>query len=416
MSAASSTEDLMTLGRLLTEVGGFASTVMSRTDIQFAAKCRRKAARIEKELLRRGVVKKFNDIFSVLSENSNPGEEVPLYGLRLREMTVSELEQLYRSRSRRIEAKITEGREYFTRYTESRIVEELKTRCPANQSEQLKTDYCLITHRMEMTNMAMVLSIPLGHPIDLASMRKEVNSMKTAFSVEEFPNSVHLHGDIPTKLAEVISIYGNFHTISEREALIEVTDMALDFLHNYRLNDVGYKGIPIDSANQPKNRGRYHQKAKRYSKDIQLLAGLLAELVELRRKETIKIPAWVGEMLVDAVAAWEKCPAVPDTDMVIPLLTLSLFLRTQPFKSDVDSKHSASTFLGSRDSSASLRNRNTSASDQSAALERKAQRIINKCYRSCISGTGTPAQFNIATTCSTYVPRYNPSKLITLFP
>lgn len=208
VSATSPVEDLVTLSRLLEEVGGFASTVMNDDCEQLAVKCRSKAEEVEEELLRR--------------DSSDPElqhrEAVRPFGLlndlglwtasELSEMTISELEQLYRNRPLRIKARRAEGMEHFTHYPESHIVAELKTRQPANQSEQLKIDYCLITHSMEMTNMSLVLALPLGTPVAI--------------------DSSYTH--IPSALKAIINRYTHYKTVNEREALIEATDIATHLL------------------------------------------------------------------------------------------------------------------------------------------------------------------------------------------
>ena len=82
--------------------------------------------------------------------------------------------------------------------------------------------------------------------------------------------------------------------------------------------------------------------------DLQSLANLTANLAELQRRKMAHCPAWLPRLLTTTITCWRRSPSVPDTDMVFPLLTAALINRTP-------------------------------------ALERQAQRIINRCHQHLLS-------------------------------
>ena len=141
----------------------------------------------------------------------------------------------------------------------------------------------------------------------------------------------------------MIRQYADYKTIADREILIEYTDSALE---------------TIDMA-----------------PDKQTVAELAAELAELGRKKIIRIPQKVYSILYNAVNDWQKHPHVPDTEMVMPLMTLSLL-------------------------------------NNDLTFERKAIRIINRCYKACLDSP-TDADLRIAITFREYLPRFSRSRLKT---
>lgn len=109
------------------------------------------------------------------------------------------------------------------------------------------------------------------------------------------------------------------------------------------------------------------------SGDARSMLGLVTEIAEIGRRKIIHVPAWVDKMLEDAVAQQTD----NDAELAIPLLTL----------------HLAS---GNR------------------AFERKAQRIINRCYKSALNETLGLSQLidnlHTAVTCCEYVTRFSVRK------
>ncbi len=109
------------------------------------------------------------------------------------------------------------------------------------------------------------------------------------------------------------------------------------------------------------------------SGDTRSMLGLVTEIAEIGRRKIIHVPAWVDKMLEDAI--------MQNTDnyagLVMPLLTLHLI-------------------NGNR------------------SLERKAQRIINRCYKSALGEAPDLRQLidnlHTAVTCCEYVTRFSVRK------
>ena len=104
---------------------------------------------------------------------------------------------------------------------------------------------------------------------------------------------------------------------------------------------------------------------------------LLCELVELRRKRIIPIPAWVDTRLEKTVKQALLSDGGNDPRLALPLLTLHMLTGDD-------------------------------------ALERKARRIINRCYREAFDDTlPLPRRIDslhTAVTCCDYVTRFSPRK------
>ena len=112
---------------------------------------------------------------------------------------------------------------------------------------------------------------------------------------------------------------------------------------------------------------------------LQPCAGLIAQLAELTLNPDLHIPHEIRTRLSEAIADWQFNPRVSDTEMAYPLLVHSM-LTNQP------------------------------------AYERKAQRILNRAYKTLLT---TVNQINIpalyaVTTLKTYVTRYSRNKINTL--
>lgn len=109
------------------------------------------------------------------------------------------------------------------------------------------------------------------------------------------------------------------------------------------------------------------------SGDARSMLGLVTEISEIGRRKIIHVPEWVNKMLEDAVAQQTD----NDAGLAIPLLTLHLV-------------------SGNR------------------AFERKAQRIINRCYRSALNETLGLSQMidnlHTAVACCEYITRFSVRK------
>lgn len=240
---------------------------------------------------------------------------------KLSKLEIDGLYNLYRQWPHRHEERLLSGREHLTFYFEGRIIRELQRRHSTTRAEHQKIDYCSEAYKGELINMARIFGIPVGN-IQATAPSKTRN---------------------PEELAAVIRQYADYKTIADREILIEYTDSALE---------------TIDVA-----------------PDKQTVAELAAELAELDRKKIIRIPQKVYSILYNAVNDWLKHPRVPDTEMVMPLMTLSLL-------------------------------------NNDLTFERKAIRIINRCYKACLDSP-TDADLRIAITFREYLPRFSRNRLKT---
>ncbi|MBP3536671.1 MAG: hypothetical protein J6J93_03940 [Muribaculaceae bacterium] len=133
VSAASPTCELITVGQILSEVGDCASTVLDREHLSFTRKCATRLKKVVGELIARRCIQSPDDLYEIDRTASVPKD--------LSSMTVDELYRLYRQWPLR-HAKGTDN-------LEDAIVRELSTRTPTTRTDQLKIDYCLLTHTNE---------------------------------------------------------------------------------------------------------------------------------------------------------------------------------------------------------------------------------------------------------------------------
>lgn len=147
VSAASPTCELITVGQILSEVGDCASTVLDREHLSFTRKCATRLKKVVGELIARRCIQSPDDLYEIDRTATEPKD--------LPSMTVDELYRLYRQWPLR-RAKDTDDN------LEESIVRELSTRTPTTRADQLKIDYCLLTHTNEtaMLGGAPSSSIP----------------------------------------------------------------------------------------------------------------------------------------------------------------------------------------------------------------------------------------------------------------
>ncbi len=237
-------------------------------------------------------------------------------------MTVFELEKLYHGRSIRTDVRILEGREPITRYPESRIISEMEKLAGESYEARSIVERCRKDHEAEMRHLSLVFRLPLGN-----------------FGYLKFnPNYPYT----PQELSLLLDLFSTPRTFAEREFLVEIVDIAIDV---------------IDAA-----------------KDKQSVAMLAATLVELDRTKTVKSPVWILDILRGAVNGWISSPAVADTEMVLPLLTLAFI-------------------------------------DEDWKLQRRAQRIINRCYIESKEGKGSAESICLSTAYSSYLNRFSTRKI-----
>lgn len=218
-----------------------------------------------------------------------------------------------------------------TFYFEGCIVRELKQRKAVNKAEQFKVDYCVATYQNELDNLAFIFSRPVE--VDRDKIYPDRDKSYT-----------------PDELTALIHLYADFHDIIEREILVGYVDLALDWLEKNE-----------DTATQ---------------------LGLLTEVVELRRKEVIHVPAWVERKLEDMIRHTTSSQISKEGDWVPAMLTMHLINKDQ-------------------------------------ALERKAQRLINSCYRLSFACDKNFAKriecLHTAATCNDYVSRFSIRKVARLW-
>lgn len=99
------------------------------------------------------------------------------------------------------------------------------------------------------------------------------------------------------------------------------------------------------------------------AQDKALILALATEIAELGRKQIISTPAWVTDIIAEGIKT------AADSDKALPLLTLALIQKDQ-------------------------------------SLERQAQRIINRCYKECLT-TPTIDTLYTSVMCSEYVTRFS---------
>lgn len=278
VSAASPTDELLTLGQILSEVGDYASTVLDSEHLSLSRKCNTRLRKVIGELKARNSLFSVEGLYDICPNKSGLSDKSDFAT-----MTVSELHSLYRRWPIHHREREAQGREHFTFYREGKIVNELLRRKAANKAEQLKIDYCVATYHNELDNMSFVFSRPVqidGEKINPDSGRR--------YSSEE--------------LTALIRLYSDYRDIVERELLVEYVDYALDLLKR-----------DIDTASTLR---------------------LLIEIAELGRRKTIRIPEWVNKKLEDAVT---YCMSLKDSTSVNEESALAEAMLTLQLLNDDDS-------------------------------------------------------------------------------
>lgn len=233
VTAVSPTNELITIGQILSEVGDYACTILDKEHLSFARKCANRLKKVVGELTSRGSIQSQDDLYEIQRGNAVPTD--------LSTMTVDELYKLYRQWPTRHQERLNEGREHMTYYYEGQIVRELQSRKPTTKDERLKIDYCNATYSNELDNMSFIFSCPVENDND-----KIYPERTKEYSSDE--------------LAELIKRYSHYQDIAEREILIEYVDIALDMLERNGCN---------------------HE-----------LLRLLTEVADLGQRKVIRVPKW----------------------------------------------------------------------------------------------------------------------------
>ncbi len=320
ISALSPTDELLTLGQIYSEVGDYASSVLDSEHLSLSKKCGARLSKVVGELISRQRIDSAANLYDI-SYAEVVDDDITT-------MTIGELHSLYRRWPIRHQERATEGREHLTFYYEGRVVRELQLRKAANKGEQLKIDYCVAAYNNELENLSFTLSLPL-----------KVDEDKI------FPDPTRIY--TTDELIAIIGLYSNYRDITEREILIEYTDIALDM---------------IESGD-----------------DLRLLLGLITEIAELGYKNVVHVPAWVNDRLEAAVKD---------------------FSVSENYESHIDNYALALLTLHQINGTPSL--------------ERKAIRIINRCYKAVFDVNeelGKRIEYlHTAVTCCDYVTRFSARK------
>ena len=326
VSAASPTDELVTLGQILSEVGDYMSAILDRDHLSLSRRCATRLRKVVGELVARKRIESPDDLYE-MPASAVAGEDPGA-------MTVSELHAHYRLWPMRHQEREAMGREHLTFCHEGRIVRELLTRKPADRSERLKIDYCLATYGNELENLSFILSLPLKADADNA-----------------YPDPGRDYS--PEELVSLIRKHSSFRDIIGREILVEYVDIALDLLER--------------DNQQPTTENRQR-------KTDNTLA-LLTELSELRRRQTIRIPAWVDRKLEEAVNSALASATTGDPGLPLAMLALEMV-------------------------------------NGDSSLTDKATAMINRCYKRAFdesAGVGERiASLHTAVMCCDYVTRFSP--------
>ena len=321
ITQSSPIDDLRLLENLYSEIGGFASTILDKRHLAFSRECVKRLGKVTAILARLKDNK--TEIAAECTEIKTDAD--------LTTLTVNELYNLYRCWPERHQKRALEGREQMSFYFEGRIVSELKRRKSLTDSEQLKVDYCKMTYMSELENLSFIYSVPVETQMELLA-----------------PEAGKVYS--PSELSSLIKLYTQYNSIAERELLIEYVDIALDRM--------------------------------RSAEDKAMFMGVAAEIVELGRRDLVKVPEWTVDFLSEAIDRARKDPRIPESELVLPLLTLN------------------------------LRN-------NSPKLEREAQRIINRCYKSAFDESAQLSErienLHTAVTCCDYVTRFSIRKAAALW-
>lgn len=327
VSSSSPTDELLTLGQILSEVGAYASTVLDRDHLTLSRECGTRLRNVVVELVSRQSIKSEDELYDV--PQTGPS------GSDLSALSIGELHELYRRWPVRHRDREAEGREHFTFYYEDRIVNELLRRKVVGKAEQLKVDYCVATYCNELDNMSSVFSLPV-----------QIDGEKI------YPDSGRRYS--PDELTALIRLYGDYRDIVDRELLVEYVDHALDLLEQ-----------SVDSASTLR---------------------LLTAVAELGRRKRIRVPGWVNRKLEDMVDGCASLkghvPADMDCALAEAMLTLQLL-------------------------------------NGDNSLIRKAERIINRCWKSASEDDADPGTriecLHTAVMCRDYVTRYSVRKAVDLW-
>ncbi len=323
VSPSSPTNELMTVGQALLEVGGYASIILDREHLSLSQKCETRLHKVVEELVSRQCI--------LSAENLHDVPDPDPAGTDLEILTIGELHTLYRRWPVKHYDKSAAGRESMSFYFEGRIVREMMRRKAANKSEQLKIDYCNAMYSNELSNISQLFSLPVRVDDD-----------------KIYPDSKRSY--TPEELSALIRLYKDYRDITEREILVEYADYSLDWLER---NQNVVSGL-----------------------------NLLTEIAEIGRRKIICIPKWVTKRLADTVNLALASKTGNEAELSVAMLTLQII-------------------------------------NGDSSLERRAQRIINRCYKSAFDDSANLGErienLHTAVMCCDYVTRFSVRKAAALW-
>lgn len=288
VSSKSPTEELIILGRLLSEVGDFASTTLDSKYQRLANSCRIRLNKVIEQLVKRDIIEKKEDLYDLSPEEksliSNP-EHQESTASKLQTLTISELEVLCRFRQG-YDRPVEKSGSYImsSLHCKYEIIRELEKRKPVDLSEQLKKDYCTLTFQNELDYSSFLLGAPIGAPSEYIPMDR---------------NRIYS----PDKLLALIreySGYWSFKSVFHKIMLEQYVDYAITIVDN----------CPDVLSVAP------------------LIAGIAHENSSLGHSYT----PWVNNKLKEVIRQWEKNPSLTDLYMVPVLYAMHYNTRSWKYE------------------------------------------------------------------------------------
>lgn len=187
-------------------------------------------------------------------------------------LSVSALYDLYRARLESRPHKARSGRRATGLIYEQEIANELFRRRPANSAERKKIEYCLASLRK--AEQEIIILLPAGPEQSEVVLPSEAATFT------------------PAELNQLITRYSEREDRAGRALLLEYTDLALDRL---------------ETDMHPESN-----------------LALAATLLELGRSRQLRMPRWLPNYLSEAIETARTNPAIDETELAVPLLTLHL--------------------------------------------------------------------------------------------
>lgn len=292
ISSKSPTEELMILGRLLAEVGDYASTTLDSIHLRLAKSCWTRLDKVLAQLVKREAIETKDDLFDFSNEEKQVLSNFDFQdstASQLQNLSIFELELLYRFRQsfdKSVEKFKSQQRlGLYNRYD---IVLELEKRTPSDMCEQLKTDYCKLTFQNELDYSSFLLEAPIG---DLPEYNPMDRTRK--YTSDEL-----------LALIRSYSGYWRFKTVMQKLMLEQYIEYSMDFVDD--------------------------------SSDILAVAPLIAGIARENSSLGHSYTPWVNQKLQEVVELWEKKPSITDLYMV-PVM-YALHYNTKGWKYEREAK------------------------------------------------------------------------------